>query len=185
LAPLQELFSGSTSENQTTTSLEATISQPDGLQGNAQYTTSTISREDSDYTIHTIVADLLNTKDNLPIIASGEIITSYQNQLLYMMIKAFDFTMGQKNIEIEFINLLAKQLINRWILIDKPETFPIERIDTPQIAEVLHWIQLVYTPSTPTQEQLTASSKLFSFLSEIFSLALTGDTLQLQPELQP
>lgn len=179
ITPLKEMFSDKSGDNQTITNLLLTLSQTDWLLGEAKYSSSSINQWDSDYTIHTIFSDILNQKDNLPILFSGEVVTSYQNQMLYMMIKEFNLFMGQGNIEINFLNLLAKQLENKWIIMDNPEKSPIEVINTPQISEIIHWIQTAYTPSIPSQEQLLSLQKLFSSISELFDLSLSVDNLQI------
>ncbi|MDR0369058.1 MAG: hypothetical protein LBH96_00540 [Candidatus Peribacteria bacterium] len=55
--------------------------------------------------------------------------------------------MGEGNVEVNFLNLFAKQLENKRINMDDAEKSPIEVVNTPQISEIIHWIQSIYTPS--------------------------------------
>ena len=161
ITALNELFSDVPEHTQTITDLALTFSQTQGLQGGATYSSASIRQGDNDHTVHTIFSDLLNKKDNLPILFTGEIITTYQDELLYVMIRDFDLFMGGGNIEINFINLLAKQLGNKRILVDDPQKSPIGVINTPQIPEILDWLQTAYTHTSSEEEQLFASQKLF------------------------
>jgi len=183
IATFKELFSENTQNTQTMTDLSLTLLPIDGLQGNATYSSSSIRREKNDHTVHTIFLDLLNSKNKLPILFSGNIVTSYQNQLLYLMIKEFDLFTEKEDIEINFINLLAKQLKNKRILMDDPESSPIGVVNIPTISEITDWIQKGYSSSTSAEEQSIGLQKLFTFVSDLFNLSLSTENLQINNEV--
>jgi predicted small lipoprotein YifL len=185
---------GDTQETQT--NLTLTFPKSSNLQGNVDYASTKYSQEQSEKSNLSFNVNLKNIKETTPIIASGSIDTLYTDQKMHFNIQDFNLFMGGGNAEVNFLNLLAKQLAHKRILLDQNETIGVSIIETPDYSLLLSQLSDFFTSKnlTTTAENNQSSSEiettiasvnenhiasaqsLYTLLANLFSLPLlSGD----------
>ncbi|GHV27623.1 hypothetical protein FACS1894176_09700 [Bacteroidia bacterium] len=144
----QNYFSPLPENYQTSTQLQLSFPK-NSLDGQATYQsikdTSPKKEEKSSISFQ---AYFKNFGENIPLQLSGAVLTLYKDKEMYLNIQDFALFMGQGNAEAKFITLLAQQLANKRIALDKQEVIGISVVETPSYSEIIHNFLTLYTPLT-------------------------------------
>ncbi|MDR2540354.1 MAG: hypothetical protein LBD11_00825 [Candidatus Peribacteria bacterium] len=186
---------------QTTTQLQLSSSK-NSLDGQASYqsvkNTSLKKEEKSSISFQ---VDLKNFGENIPLQLSGALLSLYKDKEMYINIQDFSLFMGQGNAEAKFITLLAKQLANKRIALDKQEMIGISVIETPSYSEIIHNFLTLYTPladitytqdlqtknrflgtiNTLSPDYLTSLETLLQLASDLAGIKLSRKNITLNP----
>lgn len=186
-SPLQEYFSYIPEQYQTTTQLQLSFPE-NSLDGQAAYqSTKETSPDKSEKNSLSFQADLKNFGENVPLQVSGALLTLYKDKDFYVNIQDFFLFMGSGNAESNFITLLAQQLSQKWIILDKQETIGVNIVEIPEYSDIINTITTLYTPlptgeiSTLSPDYLTSIKNIIEIISNLIEIPITSENITLDP----
>jgi len=200
---IQSFFPVSTVQAlQTDTSLEAT--SQNSFKGNLTYFSTKQSQGSDEKATHTFDLSLQNLSGTPPLALSGIIDTLYTDQLMHFNVQKFNLFMGAGNAEANFINLLAKDLANKRVTLDKNEKIWLSIIETPDLSSLLSDLAQLYKddeikanpspvdlPDTGvipiinlSEQHLISAQRVYDFLTQLLDIPLRVSWLTLDPILE-
>jgi hypothetical protein len=197
---LQDIFSNIPKDNQSITQLQLTLPS-DAIQGNINYQSIKNTKEKAEKNNISLNGNLQDLEKNLPLQFSGNFLTLYTGNQMYLSIQDFLLFMGTGNTEAKFFTLLAQQLANKRIALDQQNSIGINIIEIPTYSEILENLFKLYTPfdatftpilntknefinkiSTLPSEYLTTLKTTIQLISDLAGLEISTENLSLNPE---
>ncbi|MDR3169449.1 MAG: hypothetical protein LBU27_06975 [Candidatus Peribacteria bacterium] len=197
---LQDIFSHISKDTQSSTQLQLTLPS-DSIQGTINYQSIKSTKEKAEKNNISLNGNLQDLEKNLPLQFSGNFLTLYTGNQMYLSIQNFSLFMGTGNTEAKFFTLLAQQLANKRIALDQQNTIGINIVEIPTYSEILENIFKLYTPfdatftpilntknefinkiSTLPLEYLTTLTTTIQLISNLAGLEISTENLSLNPE---